>query len=215
MQKKNISTCCCPDKICEFLPAAGRCNRHTKRAKHGLWSGQGDSQMERTGCWQSRDVPEPSSDQAESTWVSLKPLLGVQNTGHAAAEAPLSGVHLPTCTYPILTGKSSPKEKLPPNLERLPFRRMANATPAQQLWTGIHIPDKGCLLLESYCKVVIQTHNWNTIYLYSIKTGTKALTWSTKSNSKQTPCFHACSNLKKVQQAKKQKHLPVIQNLTV
>lgn len=131
--KKNISTCCCPDKICEFLPAAGRCNRHTKCAKHGLWSGQGDSQMERTGCWQSRDVPEPSSDQAESTWVSLKPLLGVQNTGHAAAEAPLSGVHLPTCTYPILTGKSSPKEKLPPNLERLPFRRMANTTPAQQL----------------------------------------------------------------------------------
>lgn len=50
---------------------------------------------------------------------------------------------------------------------------------------GIQIPDKGCLLLESYCKVVIQTHNWNTIY--TIKTGTKALTWSTKKQLKTNP----------------------------
>lgn len=48
--KKNISTCCCPDKICEFLPAAGRCNRHTESVPStgsGLgrvtpkWKGQG------------------------------------------------------------------------------------------------------------------------------------------------------------------------------
>lgn len=53
-----------------------------------------------------------------------------------------------------------------------------------------------------------------------MKADTKALIWPTKKKIKpkkttESYCFSAYNNLKKVQQEKKQNHLPIIYNLTV
>lgn len=129
---KEISSNYCSDKIwvppsCWKVQHAGR-----ERAKHRLWCGQGESQRESTGCWQPGMYPsQVQTRQSLPGWAS--------SLCSGAQEMQLQRLHtqhLLSCTYLILTGKPNPKEKLPPNLEGLPFWRMENTISAQQLWTG-------------------------------------------------------------------------------
>lgn len=69
--KKKITTYWCPDKICEFLPAAGRCNRHAMQGVCQAWALVWAGRLPKG---KERALAVQGPKQAESPWVSPEPL---------------------------------------------------------------------------------------------------------------------------------------------
>lgn len=124
------------------------------------------------------------------------PASAQENTKDAAAEAPHSAVPQALTSLHLLPSdrQTHPKGKVSRGTTCLEgAEHYAHSTVVNR---GIHIPHKGFLLLESYCKMVIQTHNLSAVYLYSIKAGTKALIWPTKKQLKPHVFMHTITQRK-------------------
>lgn len=193
---KKISTDCCPDKICEFLAAAGRCNRHTESVPStGSVVGRVTPRGKAQGAGSPGTCPsQVQSRQSLPGWASSLCSGAQENTRDAAAEAPHSAVlqALTSLHLPHSDRQTQPKGKTSTKPRGITFleddEHYACPTTVNR---GIHIPHKSFLLLERYCKIVIKTHNWNAVYLHSIKAGTKTLIWLSKKKVKPQAFTHA------------------------